>query len=98
MTAETRTLWPVAWEIDDGHGWLVVPLASCAGVRVSEYSYVDRSRGLAYLEEDCDAWAWAEAHPWISIRSDDTRVTFHQGDAPCRSLPRFRPTVVGGAS
>ena len=98
MTAETPTLWPALWHLDPGHGYLCVPLASCVGVRVSEYSFRDDRAGLAYLEEDCDAWAWAEAHPAHDLREIPATL-YHDDLAPCRSLPRFDPTAImlGGA-
>jgi hypothetical protein len=42
--------------IDPGHGWLRVPLADIAALRIEEdispYSFIDGR--YAYLEEDCD--------------------------------------------
>lgn len=75
------------WIIDPGHGWLRVPLVSAEGLAVSEYSYVDRSGGWLYLEEDCDAGVWLRAH---GERADRFPVNFLDVEAPCRSLPRVQ--------
>jgi hypothetical protein len=44
------------WIADGGHEWLAVPLQTCKGLDISEYSY--RHGGTAYLEGDCDAGVW----------------------------------------
>ena len=85
MTPET---FAPEWVADSGHAWLIVPLASCEGVRVSPYSYRDERAGLAYLEEDCDAFAWLARHPEFDPRAIPLGRDY-DGDAPCRSLPRF---------
>lgn len=82
------TRWAIRWEFDPGHGWLVVPLVSCEGVTISTYSFRDDRAGLAYLEEDCDAWAWGEAHPEYDLPGAPSTI-HERGDAPCRRLPRF---------
>ena len=41
------------WIADSGHSWLAVPKKRCKGLDISAYSYQDK--GIAYLEEDCDA-------------------------------------------
>jgi len=80
----------VEWIIDPGHGWLRVPVETCEGLRVSEYSYIDRRAGVIFLEEDCDAGLWLRAH---GANASDYRVTFLDDDAPCRMLPRVRVSV-----
>lgn len=77
----------VRWVVDLGHGWLRVPVVSAEGLAVSEYSYIDRSGGWLYLEEDCDAGVWLRAH---GLRADSFPVDFVDGDAACRLLPRVR--------
>lgn len=56
---------------DPGHGWLEVPLAEvvASGATISLYSYYDPLTDMAYLEEDCDAWAWLKAtgRDWSSL-------------------------------
>ena len=46
---------------DPGHGWLQVPITEVQrlGLKISSYSY--RTPEFAYLEEDCDYSAWANA-------------------------------------
>jgi hypothetical protein len=48
---------------DPGHGWIEVPIAELRRLNVADqispYSY--RNGHMAYLEEDCDASAWAKA-------------------------------------
>lgn len=75
------------WHSDGGHAWLVVnyvdyPEAlSCA----TGFGYLDESRALIYLEEDC------EAPRFFALRAhspDNLRVKYYDTDAPCRNLPR----------
>jgi hypothetical protein len=42
---------------DPGHGWLAVPIRTYlkSGMVASRFSYVNRSRTMVFLEEDCDA-------------------------------------------
>lgn len=51
----------VGWMEDPGHAWLMVPVEEvrASGAEISVFSY--ERAGIAYLEEDCDAWAYAEA-------------------------------------
>lgn len=80
---------PMRWIVDPGHGWLEVPLAAVephADV-ISTYSYVDRKAGLAYLEEDCDAWRWAEAAGVDKDRLLTAREVHAASDAFVRRLP-----------
>ena len=73
------------WVVDPGHAWLCVPLATVSGVSVSSFSFVDRERGLVYLEEDCDAGNWAR---FLGVKLAAFPVRRFRGSAPCRSLPR----------
>ena len=84
----------VLWIVDDGHGWLRVPIVSGEGLTFSEYSYIDRAGGWLYLEEDCDAPVWLNAHGG-GVQAHP--VEFVDGDAFVRDLPRL-PVPVGGAS
>ena len=54
MTDSIRIL---SFHADPGHGWLAAPIDEIreAGLCISEYSYINRDTGTAYLEEDCDA-------------------------------------------
>lgn len=76
---------------DPGHGWIVVPasLVRELGCKPSQYSYLDRSNDLAYLEEDCDATAFLHRLRASGVVADI--VERHTpNDAACRSLPRWR--------
>jgi hypothetical protein len=82
----------VMWIVDNGHGWLRVPMVTAEGLRFSEYSYIDRPGGWLYLEEDCDAWEWLNAH---GVGGDAFQVHYVDGDAFVRGLPRLpRPAGV----
>jgi len=52
---------------DNGHGWLEVPIAKLKelGIErdISEYSYMDSAKGVAYLEEDDDMQLFLENCP-----------------------------------
>ena len=91
----------VRWVVDRGHGWLEVPLSEAVTASlevrpVSQFSYVNRDVGLAYLVEDCDAGIWFE---WVAGSDDGEAVRavalgvkgFHRCDGPAwvRDLPRF---------
>ena len=49
---------------DPGHGWLEVPMSIVESLHIkdeiSKYSYL--YKGMAYLEEDCDAGKIGRAH------------------------------------
>lgn len=80
------------WITDSGHAWLAVPLDSCRNLEISEYSYVDRKAGQAYLEEDCDAGVWITAKGFGRdvVRSWPTDI--HNGYCWVRNLPRMKGT------
>jgi hypothetical protein len=64
MTSKTKAQRVHTFYNDPGHGWLAVKVADLflLGIahKISTYSYM---RGLtAYLEEDCDAGIYIEAH------------------------------------
>ena len=82
----------VHWVADWGHGWLRVPVVSCEGLIFSEYSYVDRSAGVLYLEEDCDAGVWLRAH---DVSGDMFPTTDHGQSSPVRELPRVLGRMFG---
>lgn len=64
---------------DPGHGWLECPVILLNELnitdKISRYSYI--SRGLAYLEEDCDASVLIDA---LKARGDS--VTFAEKNEP----------------
>jgi hypothetical protein len=63
MSIDPRTIYN--FHTDPGHGWLEVPLPELRELgihnHISRFSYIDRNRGCAYLEEDCDATRFGEA-------------------------------------
>ena len=80
------------WEVDSGHAWLRVDMADLfrSGVHkdISGYSYVDAARGVAYLEEDCDAGTYLKAIGWKGP-TNDFKENYVDGDSWVRNLPRF---------
>lgn len=79
---------------DAGHCWLAVPLVTLYEYglepRISMFSYVDARRGLAYLEEDCDAPLFLKALWDKGI--DPSFEDVYDGDVSfVRKLPAFRP-------
>ena len=82
--------------VDDGHGWLVVPLdevvESGAIHEISHYSYVRRNKETnkieLWLEEDCDAPAFlncATKLGWNVKHTEDHT----DGSHIIREYPRF---------
>lgn len=73
---------------DSAHGWLEVDLALINRLAFipSKFSYVDTERGLAYLEEDCDAPKFSQ------LLTDKPKVTYVNFDGLCfvRRLQRFQ--------
>jgi len=84
------------WEVDSGHAWLKVDMAdlfrSGAHEDISGYSYVDAIKGVAYLEEDCDAGTYLKAIGWDDRPQDErgsTKENYIDGDSWVRNLPSF---------
>ena len=50
----------LSFHADPQHGWLSAPIDEIrtAGLSITDYSYIDRDAGLAYLEEDRDAMVY----------------------------------------
>jgi hypothetical protein len=46
---------------DPGHGWIEVPIEELTRLKITPSAYSFRKGETAYLEEDCDAGAWARA-------------------------------------
>ena len=53
---------------DAGHSWLQVPAREVTelGIDISKHSYVDRSSGMFYLEEEADVKSFIEAKMGIT--------------------------------
>ena len=53
------------WITDPAHGWLTVSLAELQDLGIADditpFSYINTSKGVAYLEEDCDALRFIRA-------------------------------------
>jgi hypothetical protein len=82
------------WEVDSNHAWLKVDMAdlfrSGAHEDISGYSYVDAARGVAYLEEDCDAGTYLKAIGWDGRQNYVGRCcNIVDGDSWVRTLPSF---------
>ena len=79
---------PIRFVSDPGHGWLECPIDSVllSGAKVSEYSYEDREKGLAYLEEDCDAPAYLKATGRFGEKLAEENSN---QDSFVRSLPHY---------
>lgn len=86
-TARTVT---VRWFSDPGHGWLSVPRAAVRelGVKPSRYSYVGRTGGVLYLEEDCDGPAFLRAAEAAGWKVEYLPETVEHADSAIRALPR----------
>lgn len=84
---------------DPGHGWLEVPIGELHALgiadQISTYSYFDRVKGFAYLEEDCDATTFIVAKVGSTNGSDLARwftnqtTREHQAKTFIRDLPRY---------
>lgn len=88
------------WYNDPGHGWLAVTvrelLDSGVASDVSRYSYHDAQTAMVYLEEDCDAARYLDAHGFsleeagvIAIENTTDEDSF------IRSLEPYTPGAVG---
>ena len=76
---------------DASHGWLEVPITEVLASKafITTCSYVDKQRGRAYLEEDCDAPAFLKA-AGLSAPGMVRLVDVHQGDSSAiRNLPSY---------
>lgn len=78
------------YHTDPGHGWIEVPIAELRRLdvadKISPYSY--RKGATAYLEEDCDASAWADAKR--AAGEPFELVTLHTNDDHAiRNFSRF---------
>jgi len=76
------------YHTDPGHGWIEVPIVELARLQLKPSPYSYRKGTTAYLEEDCDASAWAQAkraagEPFELV----TKNVNH--DHPIRNYSRF---------
>lgn len=82
------------WLVDDGHGWLVVPMSAvvASGAYISCFSRVSPDGRCAYLEEDCDARAFVDAARFDRVTTRKWPIK-RVGHAECRHYPSFLATV-----
>ena len=82
------------WITDPAHGWLTVPLAELRELGIagdiSKHSYIDASKGIAYLEEDCDALLFIGAKG-IDIRNREASSRYRHLETSNASLKKPRP-------
>ena len=76
------------YHTDPGHGWIEVPISELRRLKLKPSPYSYKKGQLAYLEEDCDASAWAhakraagEAFELVALNVDH--------DHPIRDFSRF---------
>jgi hypothetical protein len=72
---------------DTGHGWLEVAIARLKELgienKITRYSYIDREKGLAYLEEDIDmSLIWVDGMEFEEVYSERSFI---------RDLERYTP-------
>lgn len=82
----------VRWEVDSGHGWLLVNLHAYPQALDHADPYCYRSGDVVALEEDCAAGSFLDAHPGVLAVAAAHRldVTRRDGDSPVRRWPRAR--------
>lgn len=83
--------WSLRWVVTDSHSWLAVPRWSVAGLDISTYSYDGGC--VVYLEADCDAAVWVDAH---GARDALAGIDVEEPDdeGPPRWCPPWRGEVV----
>jgi len=87
---KTRTC-SVKWITDPGHAWCAVNASLIRELKIadqiSSFSYL--SRGIAYLEEDCDAPRFFHAANLAGFEITTEKEQRHTGNAPVRRMARF---------
>ena len=83
---------PINYICDPGHGWIAIPMEVVKELgiedKVSSCSY--KRRGIAYLEEDCDAALFLEAVKEKCGVSDLKINQIHQNnESIIRTFDRF---------
>ena len=94
IVPDSPTTVTVAYHSDPGHGWLQVSLSLLKQLNlmgsITEYSYIDSGKGIAYLEEDVDAATFLNAAQAAGIRVTFIEKHERHGDSFIRGLPRFQ--------
>jgi len=79
---------------DIGHGWLKVPYADLIKLgihkEISGYSYY--RKGMAYLEEDCDAYRFVEAAKKEGVRIQFSNLTVNR-ESKIRTYDSYNTTL-----
>lgn len=83
---------------DPGHAWLGVPVKELKELgiadKITAYSYLDRTNGIAWLEEDLDLATYARAKWPNDTRAHldaNVRKQYVDQDARIRYLPDYQP-------
>lgn len=78
---------PINYVTDPGHGWIAVPMEILIELgidtKMSSCSY--QRKGIAYLEEDCDAGLFIDT---IKNRYDGVELKFNQRHQDSQSVIR----------
>ncbi|CAB4122771.1 hypothetical protein UFOVP33_50 [uncultured Caudovirales phage] len=78
---------------DPGHGWLEVEKTLIRALHLQPSTYSYQRDDMAYLEEDCDAYAFMEA-----AKAKGITVSIQSHNEPMRdSFVRSLPRIQGGA-
>ena len=75
------------WIVDPGHAWLRVPYRLCESLPISEFSFHDDDRKVAWLEQDEDAGLFLDTYG-VSGRDIPTSERAYEWTARY-SLSRF---------
>ena len=82
------------WHVDPGHAWLQVPIKDYPGAVSYGTGYGYWDDGNVYLEEDCEAPAFLDAHPEIDPQRIGEKM--YEDSAPFRNLPRIPAVLMVG--
>jgi hypothetical protein len=80
---------------DPGHGWVEVTLKELRELNIADkitrYSYW--KKGVAFLEEDCDASVFFDAYVDKHKENPKFERVYHNYEAPCRNFESYRSKV-----
>jgi hypothetical protein len=87
----TTRLIETQWHADAGHAWMAVSADEIRNLKIADqisgYSYL--SKGIVYLEEDCDAPRFIQAARSAGIGFNPSLEKRYNGNAPIRRMGRF---------
>jgi hypothetical protein len=79
---------------DPGHGWIEVTIRELRELNIADkitrYSYW--KKGVAFLEEDCDASTFIRAYMDKYREKPKFEEIVYNRDAPCRNFERYDKT------